>query len=564
MRRIGDIAKTLRRLAFWGGTFLILVFLILQLSPLVSRVTEDECTVIYDAHRLVQGEIPYKDFFSMWPPVGTYALSGGPWGWWGRPETGTRYVQVVMLLSATVLLALCLKREDAPALLEAVVVPIVLFPMSAFMGNHWLSVFLYSGAILVAARLWHHPESRGGWYWLGAFAMTAGCTMQTEGILGAVLILFTVLTTSVNLREALRRGLRTLAGAIAACCLWLGPLFVLGAGRSFIRDVFLWPLKNYRKPGNIVDLSYLADLPGRLQALWAQKPGETTFYRISTASAGTFLYGAMLAGIIAAGIISLAYLGRVVVRRSPINPGLTTASILTLLSLGMYAHVNPTWVHAMYAFTPVYILWCIVGMTGLKGRLRIGWMVFLYVLLAAGVLFNCRAYWGRSHHLWEYTDVDKLDRESPLNQSLRALSFMKKGDTIAVLPAGARIYLYTFPAAIGYSYLFTLDEGQYDRADHQKAADEIAERLPKLILIDRIKEKDFMSIGDPISKVIGSDYTKWTQTPSVSIYKRKDLAETVVSDEGSRKRPLLGPGRDVSGQTRPAHGSVVPTAAEVG
>jgi len=519
-------------LTVWGAAVLVLVFLVLQVSPLVNRVEEDESTSVCDAHRLVRGQVPYRDFFSLWAPVGGFVLSGWPTGWGERPETAARYIQVILLLAAFLLLAFRFRCFDGSGSIPAMILPIVLFPMAYFNGNHWLAILLYCGAILAAERLWHDPANKGNWLLLGFLAGTAACTMQTEGTLGALLLLFTVLTTSQNPREAVSRGGRALVGVAGAGVLWLGPLLLLGAGKRFFRDVVWWPLVNYRKPGNIVDMPFLWDLPGSLRAVWALPVGENAALHSVVATAGTLLYVFVLMAFLTACIFSIFHLAVVVFRRRHADPALTTASVLTLLSIGLYARVNPTWVHITYAFTPVFVLLCLVGTPGMSARLRKALRAVLVLVLVCGAVFNCRAYLTRVHHVWEYTDVDRVDRESPLNRSLRSLPFMEKGDTVAVLPAGSKVYLYAYPPAIGYTQLFTLDEGHYDIEDHRRVAKEIAEHLPKLVLMDKINQKGFLSKEDPISSVLKTHYSMWSQSPSVSAYVRKELLRGFIRPTG--------------------------------
>jgi hypothetical protein len=528
----------------------VALFLILQVSPRVNRVTEDESMVVYDAHRLVEGEVPYRDFFSMWTPGALYPLSGGPWGWWGRPETGTRYLQVLLVLAETLALA-CFLREKRPwNLLLAAVLPLVLFPMAPFMGNHWVAVLLYGASIMAALALMKAPQNRWGWLGLGALAGTAGCFMQTEGLLAGVLLLFAVLGTSATLGEASKRGGMAAAGAAGAGLLWIGPLFLLGAGRAFVEDALLWPLANYRKPDNLVDKPLLWDLPGRLEALWAPSAGMGHLSWFLAALTGTLLYLLILAALVAATVFSLYYLAAVVFRRRRMSAPLTTASILTLAGLGMYAHVNPTWVHVIYAATPVFLLWALVLSGAGSAAWRRAAAGLLLLVLACGVLFFTRGYWGTRHHAWEFLDVDRVDREAPLIRSLRAMPFLHKGDTIVVLPAGGSDYLYAFPAAIGYTQLFTLDQGQYTKADHRRAAEEIEAKRPKLIIIDRITEQRFLAPSDPLSAVITKDYVPWTQTPAVTLYLRRDLVTGPPAVKGTNAVTFAEPGSKMGGAGR--------------
>jgi hypothetical protein len=113
---------------------------------------------------------------------------------------------------------------------------------------------------------------------------------------------------------------------------------------------------------------------------------------------------------------------------------------------------------------------------------------------------------------------------------------MGAGDTIADLPFGGSTYLYTYPAAVGYTQLFVLELGHHTLEDHARAAREIASRRPKLVLLHAVNEASFMAPGDPISRVVREGYARWTQTPSMAIYLRKDVFASL--------RPSPHPGVD--------------------
>lgn len=123
--------------------------------------------------------------------------------------------------------------------------------------------------------------------------------------------------------------------------------------------------------------------------------------------------------------------------------------------------------------------------------------------------------------------MDRVDRESALNQSLRALPFMGAGDTIAMLPFGANTYLYTYPAAVGYTQLFVLELDHHTVEDHGRVAREILQRRPKLVLLHAVSEASFMAPGDPISRVVRDGYVRWTQTPTVVAYLRNDVSASL-------------------------------------
>jgi hypothetical protein len=514
--------------ALWAT--LVLVFLLLQVSPLVNRVTEDESLLVYDSMRVAQGQVPYRDFFSLWTPGGFYVLSGGPWGWWGRPETGTRYLQVAVVFLFTILLVRALRRWGGWAWPAAALLPLVLLPMAPFMGNHWFAVLAYSGAIVAADRIGRSPEAPWAWPVMGFLAGTAGCMMQTEGVLALALVLLVALLGGGAGRRVTGALLRTLAGGALAVGLWLGPLVLRGGAPVFIRDAVLWPLTNYRKPGNVADLPFLADLPSRFAGLWARAGQGLGSPGLVETVTGTVAYASILAAAGVFVLLSIASLLTVLRRKDAVARQRTTASLLTLLGIFLFWRTNPTWVHFVYTIAPLLLLWLLVPSEGWIRRWNKVVGTAMVVALALGGVYHLCPVLRGSRALWEYTDVDRVDRESPLNMSLRGLPFMTPGDTIAVLPSGSNNYLYTFPAAIGYTQLFVLELRHHTVQDHERVASQIAQNRPKLIILHRICESSFMDESDPISHEVKTGYNRWNETPAVAIYLRKDVATGLPKD----------------------------------
>jgi hypothetical protein len=149
-------------------------------------------------------------------------------------------------------------------------------------------------------------------------------------------------------------------------------------------------------------------------------------------------------------------------------------------------------------------------------------MRWLFVsLLGAGVICHGALLLQHVPAGWELTDVDRVDRESPLNQSLRESRLLKPGDTIAVLPFGGNIYLYSYPAALGYTYLFPLRYGYHELNDQRKAAEELKRNKPKLILVHKVAYRDFLTPGTPIAEVLTQDYVPISETPALVVLERR-------------------------------------------
>jgi hypothetical protein len=377
-----------------------------------------------------------------------------------------------------------------------------------------------SGAADGGGRSWE-------WATLGALAVLTGWFLQTLGILAVVLVLLALLGTGGR-ASLLRRSTSVACGALATGALLLSPLLWSGAVGDMVRDAIFWPLKNYRKAGNVADVPLLSGLGDRLAAIPASPEAMGAPGRVVVALAGWGLHLLLLLGI---GIMlagSLWHIGRAVSGGLPNARPRTAASILTLVSLLLFWGVNPAWVALVYTMVPAAVVWCLSLKDDWHGRWRRLYGPALCLLLACGVLYHGRNYLHGPHALWEYCDVDRVDRESPLNRSLRALPFMSAGDTIAVLPSGGNTYLYTFPAAVGYTQLFVLELNHHTVGDHRRVAGEIASRRPKLVILHRPSEESFMAPDDPLSGVIRGGYGRWTATPAVALYVRKDVSGQVA------------------------------------
>ena len=64
-----------------------------------------------------------------------------------------------------------------------------------------------------------------------------------------------------------------------------------------------------------------------------------------------------------------------------------------------------------------------------------------------------------------------------------------------VIPTGGNVYLYTYPAAIGYTYFFPLQDHYNDMEDHRIVARQIERCKPKAILIHKVSYQDFLALG---------------------------------------------------------------------
>jgi hypothetical protein len=536
------VIRLMKRAAPFLGAAFVVGFVLWHVSPLVNEVTFDESNLVYDATRLLQGQVPYRDFFCFLPPGVLYVLAGNPLVWAGRPETGERYFVVLCVLAATAIIWLTLRRRavdrQVPVGAMAAVFPICLFPFAAFSVHHWLAVLAYLSAIAAAARLWEERGGRWAWIWLGVLTGLSGCCLQTEGVFAAILALMTLLGTSPDGAVLGRRSGLVLSGALGIGALLLGPLVALGAGPLFLRDAVTFLMVNYNRVGNLNNVSLLADLPLRLQSLWRFEGVHGPASGLVRALSGSLLYASIL--LLATGglVIAAAVLARSLKSRRMPPVDWMCACVLTIFTLGAFNVSGPGWVHLIYLSPPLIFLWELVLVkqhAGNKQMRAVG--AALWILLALGVLFHGTLAASGRFRTWGYTDVDRVDRESRLNRYLRTSGRLGPGDSLVVLPTGGNVYLYTYPAAIGYTYFFPLSEGYHDLKDHAIAAAEIARNRPRIILIHKTAYGAFLDPRSPVAKVLEERYRVAGSSPAVIMLQLR-------SEGPQGRKPGLGEGAE--------------------
>jgi hypothetical protein len=517
--------KVMAKVSAAVGTVLVALFVLGHVSPLANQVTFDESNLVYDASRLLAGQVIYRDFFCFLPPGGMYLMSGWPAGWWGRPETGTRYLTAISVFAIWLLAWRCLRKvsvaPDFPSGPMAALFPLCVFPYAANAPHHWMAVAWYVGSIAVVFKV---SFFQGSWRWWslgGALAGTSACFLQTEGVLALALLASGLLLSKGRGRDLLARVAASAAGLLVAILVWVGPLLIWGAVRPFVKDAIIWSAMNYRHPGSINYRPFLVDLPDRYAGLWRFDqvgPGVPGALR---AVSGSILYAVLLGLVALCLFLSCRALIGILRDRKLLAGPVVLASVQTLLGLGVFYYSGPGWIHLVYVVPPILLLWGLVLAHGLTSPRELTWLR-KGILGAACLGLCCHGPLLLTHvpRAWEYVDVDRVDRESPLNQSLRGSPLLKSGDSIVVLPTGGNVYLYTYPAAIGYTYLFPLEDGYHSLEDHTRAAAEIEKKKPKLILIHRVRLKAFLGDGGPLALVIRRDYSPGSGSPAVALFAR--------------------------------------------
>lgn len=521
--RISIIGLSPEKIALLLGFLFLGIFLVLQVSPILNKVTYDESNLVYDGVRLVRGQVPYKDFFNFVPPVTFYLLAGTHPLFPNLPETAERYLVVIFVLATTFLWFGSLRRLGWPrieAFGVAAVFPICIYPFNPFAAHHWFSFTFLICAIAVCLVLLKQHKTTGWWILPGFLAGLSLCTLQTSGFFSCVFIALFLLFSEPEKRAIISRGMCAIAGCLVALALCLGPEVFMGYGSSIWRDLVVWPLINYHQPNNLNDVTFIVDLPGRVSALWTFSGNGYTLTKIVSAFSGTLLYTFVIGAVVICLVAAAVTLERVLMRKRP-NPIAGSTAILTLIILVVITRCNPTFVHFVNVLPVLIFLWMSALPWEIRADRRHSFIKYGAILfLATALLYRGSLLVLHLPASWQITDVDRVDRDSPLNKSIREISWLKPGDSIAVIPAGGAVYLYTYPAAIGYTYFFPLQNRYNDLEDHRIVARQIAVNKPSAIIIHKVSYRNFLSSADPVSRVIESCYRKAGESKAVVLLAR--------------------------------------------
>lgn len=526
----GRWSATLARLASPAllalAALLAALLLLPFVSPVVSGARWDEFILAFDAQRLLDGQVPYRDFFNFIPPGAFYVLAG-LFSLAGRGSlTAARYAGLFVALANGALLFALLERAGwrrAQAAGMALLYPLALFPFWPVFSHHWLVHAACFAFVLLLPPGGARPLTQS--VLLGVLAGLAGMVLQTEGVYLALLG-GAVIALAVPGRESARRLAAFGLGAAGAIASWLGPLVALGAGREFVRDVILWPGRNYSRPGSDNARLLLEDVPDRLQALWggAVQPSQGWPHGL-VVFAGTVLYAALLAAAAALPLLAGWALVRALKRKRVDSPLLLAASLVTALALGFYLRGRPDWLRTLYLLGFLGPLWLSAlrrsRPDGASGR----WSgrpvtVAAWFLVGAAVLFHGRWVWVHRPQAWELLDADRPTRESPANRFLRAPGKLGPHETVAAFPEGGEVYLYGASPAVGYTFFTPLSEGYNDLEDHRRAAEQIRKNEARWILMTVELEAEYLAPASPVAQVIGSRYRRAGTLGHVVFYER--------------------------------------------
>jgi hypothetical protein len=508
-----------------AGAFVLLVLLPL-VSPRITPPKYDEFIVTYDAQRLLECQVPYRDYFSFLPP-GTYYLLAAVYAPFGKGSlTIARYASFAVIIASWLFLWGALKKSGwkaRDALWVSLTFPVCWYPFWPVMSHHWTAylcfvVFLWA----VADGRWV-ADRRGLWA-VGAIVGASIATLQTEAAyvaIGATALL--TLSPKEGPPSGLMRAWCHLGlGAVAVLALAYGPLLLLGAGPNMVHDLLVWPARNYNQPGNDNARLVLEDLPVRLGRLWFEPIGLSAPMRMIVACSGTLMHVLLLLSAVVVLCATVLVLFGALRAKSWKSPFGAAACAITIAGCVLYLKGRPDWLHGLYHLAAIGSVW-LVALAHVEGRvfLRRAIVIGAAVLVLSGGLHDLRRSLANPPGWTDLTDVDRRVREYKVNRFLRDPENVAPGETVVALPEGGEVYLYGPRPAIGFTLLFPLDAGLNDLEDHARAARDMERNRPRWVVLRPDTEKGFLDQRSPIGRILGKKYIRKGVLGAAVLYERR-------------------------------------------
>ena len=481
--------------------------------------------MIYDAHRVATGQVPYRDFFNFIPPGVFFALAVMSKAAGGTTLTLGRYAALMVVLATAVLSAWTLKRRgwgSWAACAVAGIFPICVYPFWAVWSHQWLANLC---VIALLACLTERAVGMLKWPVVGLLAGLALLCLQAQGLEALVLCAVFMLTETGG--GVWRRAGGVALGGLLVWGPFAGFLALAGAWRPFFQDTWTWASENYSRQGNENSGPLLQDLGWRLGDILQRFSAGTIPGGALTALAGMALYLSLLGAMVL--LVALAGMGLVQMLKARRIEGawLASAVLLTFLEAGLVLRGNPNWLHCLFALFPLMVLWAGAKRelnASTPERIKKAGTWILAVCLVAGMAYHARGLWRHLPQPWELTDVDRPIREHPINRFLRSPGVLAPGDTLAAFPEGGEIYLYSAPAAVGYTYFLPLNQNYNSLKDHERVAREMERARPRFVLVTPDLEKDYLDEASPVGRLLRDKYRRIGTLALAVIYEPREAS----------------------------------------
>jgi hypothetical protein len=504
----------------------VLLVLAAKISPVVNPPKWDECIYVYDAQRVLSGQVPYRDFFQFTPPGDLFLLAG-----WFRLFVGHasltwgRYLSALAALVSWLWLARSLRRAGwtrQTALAAGSLYPLLLYTFWPVPSHHWFAGLCVLGSFEAYDFERGSIRDRIGWLWLGLSWGLAFLFLQTAAAgLAALWGVFWLL--GPRGRGKARSVLWSSAGAAVVVGPVLGWFWSRGALEDLFRDVFVWTAGHYRIAAGPNAVPLLQDLPARLAALWQAPKGTPAWLWVPLSSAGTLVYAGILAAVGGVAFLSFRSLAQIVRERRFPAPLTSAVLFLTVVEGSLFLMGKPDWLHLVYTMgrigPPWLFLWAPVIRSSRSWRAAEGWTLGL--LVSGGVALGAGWMLFQPPALWQFTEVGRPVREAPVNRYLRAQPWLLPGDTIAAFPEGGEVYLYVRPAAVGYTLLYPPNERYYGRKDYEIVARQILKNKPRCIVMTSDTAAWYLAPDCPLASVIREHYRPFSAVGGTVIFREE-------------------------------------------
>lgn len=463
----------------------------------------DEGLILYEAKRLLAGDVFFRDLFEMIPP-GVQYLAAGAFALFGTTVTTARaFDATVQGLIAAGIYACCRAAgaRRSLAILAALVQPVLLWPAWPYVSPHWLNTLLMVALLWVALR---RPWARrpAGAAAAGAIlACMALNAQQRAAIFSLALPLLLVADAWCGRRFGERVQMATVVRRIAACAvaamvIAVPPFIVLIARAGLdavVRALIVFPLVNYH---------------GAIHADWGQTWLPTAPY--ASATFPPLLRWAPLAQLAVAAVSAARWYGRRDV--AAVRTGLAIAVIgAASIASTMYF---PDLIHLAFIAPVSAVAAAVAAEWSVRGpdRSRPRWRVAVpaAVLVVIGLLawrasaVRARA-WdriaGSAATAFGQVDFDKVDvRQIALVDAITSRAAADPTRRLFCYPAFPALYLLT--DTYNPTPLQIAMPG-YSPADHIATAVRAVEQrsAPLVVFIPR-----FLAPDDPVRPVLEERY----------------------------------------------------------
>ncbi len=233
-------------------TLFIIVYGILSFNQSLFVNSDLGLNVLQPAHRIVEGQVPYRDFFAFYTPFSFYLLAG-LFRILGENEQTIRIVLTMQGVAALVLLykvARVVTRKKWLSFLPPLFLGGVGYPMSFSYFPHWLSGLWGMCVVLVLL-----PKDHFAWDELelplykaliaGLLSGMSFLTMQSRGVWLFLGVIIFILAFVPNKR--IRCAVIASFGFLCPLLIGIMTAFHAGALGAFWEDAIVWPVIHYRR-----------------------------------------------------------------------------------------------------------------------------------------------------------------------------------------------------------------------------------------------------------------------------------------------------------------------------